>query len=778
MSLLKRIINSINLNKEKLRLWGKRIGIGLLSLFALFLLFYASIYFGLWGKIPTKETLADLKQSQATQILDKNNDLIGKLYIYDRQSIEFSDFPQHLLDALIATEDARFYEHDGVDNRSLFRVFFKTILLADDSSGGGSTITLQLAKNLFGRDHSGAIGMVVDKIKESIVAKRIEKIYSKKEILRMYLNTVPFPDNTYGIESAAEKFFNVHTNELNLSQAAILVGSLKANNSFNPRKFPEKSLERRNVVLNQMVKYEYLTEEEVSKTKKDSIALDYQYYAPNQGLAPYFRAEIKKQLDTILEQKKFRKPDGEKYNLFHDGLKIYTTLDNTLQRYAEESMREHMKELQQQYEKAYGKNAPWLKNKPAYNAAKKRLKKYKSLKAKGLSEKSIEDSLRKTYETELFSWDKPSIESISTLDSLEYYSKFLNAGMISLEPENGEIRAYVGGIDYRFFQFDHVSQSKRQVGSTFKPIVYTAAIENGMPPCTYFHVKPITYTDVNNWTPTNSSHIDDEDGTLNYSLEKALSNSVNTVAVKVLYETGIDEVIDQARKMGIQSVIEEVPSIALGVANLSMMEMAKAYTSYANESKPSTPIFITRIEDKNGNLIASFEDLNPNVENDKAFNDNTRQVLLEYMKATVNEGTASRLRYKYQFTNDIAGKTGTTQDNKDGWFVGITPKLVTVTWVGNDNQQIGFSSTGIGQGANSALPLFANFLGKINSDRNYNYISQARFEATSEDVLNSLDCEPIKTDGFFKRLLGNNKDEKTFKKKKKGIFSWLKKKKD
>ncbi|MEZ4793201.1 MAG: transglycosylase domain-containing protein [Gelidibacter sp.] len=767
------------INKKRLFKIAKPIGFGLLGLLFLFSCFYLSIYFGLWGKIPTKETIADLKQSQATQILDKNEDLIGKLYIYDRQSIKFSDFPQHLLDALIATEDARFYEHNGVDNKSLLRVFFKTILLSDDSSGGGSTITLQLAKNLFGRKRSGALGMVVNKIKESIVAKRIETIYSKKEILTMYLNTVPFPDNTYGIESASEKFFNVHTRELNLNQAAILVGSLKANHSYNPRLFPEKAKLRRNVVLDQMVNYDYLTDEEARKAKTEAIVLDYQYYAPNQGLAPYFRAEIKKQLDTILAQKKFRKPNGETYNLFHDGLKIYTTLDNTMQRYAEEAMREHMKALQHQYEVAYGKNAPWLKNKSAYIAAKKRLKRYKQLKKQGLSEKAINDSLSKTYETELFSWDEHTIESISTLDSLEYYSKFLNAGLLSLEPANGEIRAYVGGIDYRFFQYDHVSQSKRQVGSTFKPIVYTAAIENGMPPCTYFPLKAVTYTDVDNWTPTNASDIDDEDGTLNYSLEKALSNSVNTIAVKVLYETGIDEVIDQARKMGIKSDIEEVPSIALGSANLSVMEMAKAYTSFVNDSKPSTPVFITRIEDKNGKLIASFEDLNPKSKTEKAFGDATRQVLLEFMKATVDEGTANRLRSSYKFTNAIAGKTGTTQDNKDGWFVGITPNLVTITWVGNDNQQIGFSSTRIGQGANSALPIFANYLQKLNGDSNFKLITQAQFEEPSEEVLESLNCEPTKTDGFFKRLFTNKKDTKTFeKKKKKGIFSWLKKKKD
>lgn len=771
----------MNINKVKLTKWAKRIGYGLGVLLALFVCFYASIYFGLWGKIPDSETLTRLKQSQATQVLDANNDLIGKIYVYDRQSIKYSDFPQHLIDALIATEDARFYEHNGIDNKSLLRVFFKSILMSDDSSGGGSTITLQLAKNLFGRKDYGAIGIVVNKIRESIVAKRIESLYSKEEILTLYLNTVPFPDNTFGIESAAVKFFNAHTKDLTLVQSAALVGSLKANTSYNPRRYPEKSNARKNVVINQMEKYDYLSEVDASKAKKDSIIIDYQNYAPNEGLAPYFRAQIKKQLDSLLKQKKYLKPNGEMYNIYHDGLKIHTTLDNTMQRYAEAAMKEHMSDLQRQFEKAYGQNAPWLKGKVAFEAAKKRLKAYKKLKAKGLDDKAIEDSLKQEHQTDLFSWDESSVKSMSTLDSLEYYSKFLNVGLVSLDPLTSAIKAYVGGIDYGFFQFDHIIQSKRQVGSTFKPIVYTAALENGMAPCSYFPLKAITYTDVNNWRPTNAGTFEDEDE--NYSLQKALSNSINTIAVKVLYETGIDKVIDQAKTMGIKSDIEAVPSIALGSSNLTVLELAKAYSSYVNGSKPSDPVFISKIEDKDGNVIASYEDLHPNQsETVMAFSDDTRQTMLEFMKATVDEGTASRLRSTYQLSNAIAGKTGTTQDNKDGWFVGIMPKLITVTWVGNDNQQIGFSSTGLGQGANSALPIFAKYIQRLNADPNYKNITTASFETPSEAVLNALDCDPTKADGFFKRLFGNNKEERKFEKKEKekkkggGIFGWLKKK--
>ena len=757
--------------------WVKRISYLFLFFIIVVAGFYASIYVGFWGEVPTKKELSDLKQSQATQILDKDEQLIGKFYVFDRQSVTYNDLPKPLIDALVATEDVRFYEHDGVDNQSLLRVFFKTILLSDESSGGGSTITLQLAKNLFGRKDYGSLGIVVNKIRESIVAQRMEDIYSKKDILTMYFNTVPFSDNTYGIESASLKFFNKHTKELSLPEAATLVGSLKANHSYNPRLFPERSQLRRDVVLQQMVKYGYLSEKEGSDAMQSKIELDYQYYAPNQGVAPYFRENIKKKVEKLLKDKDYLKPDGSNYNIYRDGLKIYTTLDLTMQKYAEEAMQKHMAKLQQTYEDAYGNRAPWLTNKKIVESNLKKLKRYQQLQAQGLSEAQIKDSLTVKKEVELFEWNENKVVQASTIDSLQHYLKFLNSGMVALDPENGAVRAYIGGIDYRYFKYDHVSQSKRQVGSTFKPFVYTAAIENGMEPCTYFPVKEVTYTDMDDWTPKNAGGLNDPD--LNYSLEKALSNSVNTIAVKVMNDVGIEKVIDLAHKMGIESEIEEVPSIALGTENLGLLELAKAYTSFVNESKPTTPLLITKIEDKNGNLI--FENEAEEKEPEQVYSDYTRQVMLEFMKATINEGTATRIRNTYGLTNDIAGKTGTTQDNKDGWFVGITPKLVTVTWVGNDDQRIGFSSTGIGQGANSALPIFGEFMQELNRDEDFNSITQAKFETPDNEVLNDLDCELSKEDGFFKKLFGGEKDKKEFKKEKKkkgGIFSFLKGKKD
>ncbi len=757
--------------------WVKRIGIFIAFLIVLFFGFYASIFFGFWGKIASSKELANLKQAQATQILADDEQLIGKIYTYDRQSVDFEDIPQHLINALVATEDARFYEHDGIDNKSLLRVFFKTILLSDKSSGGGSTITLQLAKNLYGRKDYGFLSIVINKLKESIVAERIEEIYSKNEIIALYFNTVPFSDNTYGIESAAHKFFNTSTKNLTLSQAATLVGSLKANHSYNPRLFPERSQLRRDVVLQQMVKYDYLSAAKAEKTMQQKIKLDYHYYTANLGLAPYFRNRVKQQVKAILEEENIKKLDGEAYNLYTDGLKIYTTLNAEMQAYAEEAMREHMQNLQEQYEKAYAANAPW-KNKALLKEAIKKLQLYKNLEKKGFSEKEIQDSLQKTKETELFGWEKNTVKNVSTVDSLAHYLKFLNTGMLSVEPSTGAIKTYIGGIDYRYFQYDHVWQSKRQVGSTFKPFVYTAAIENGMDVCTHFPIKAVTYTDVDNWTPTNASNKYDED--LNYSLEFALSRSINTIAVKVLNETGIENVISLVKKMGIEEEIKPVPSIALGSADIKLIEMAKAYSTYVNNGKASQPYFIKKIEDKNGNLLAEFV---PETNQKQAFSDRTRQVMLEMLQTTVNEGTAKRLRTTYGLRNAIAGKTGTTQNNKDGWFVGITPKLVNVVWVGNDNHKIGFSSTGLGQGANSALPIFGRFMQKLNADKEFDAYTHANFEPVPKNIQEELDCEPTEKDGFFKRLFGKKeREEQQFEEekedKKGGIFSFLKGKKE
>ncbi len=744
--------------------WG--LGILLTGVMALIIL-YVSIYMGLWGKIPEKTELSHLQQNEATEIFASKGELIGKYYIFDRQPVFYGELPQHLIDALIATEDARFYEHSGIDSRSLFRVFFKTILLGDRSSGGGSTISLQLAKNLFGREDHGFLSMPVNKLRESIIARRLEEIYSKKEILELYFNTVPFSDNTFGIESAARKFFNTTTEELKLEEAAVLVGTLKASHYYNPRLYPDRSLDRRNVVLHQMEKYGYLTPKELVQTRQKPLELQYQYFNNNGGVAPYFRSQLRKEASRILDTVKNR--DGEPYNIYRDGLKIYTTLDYNMQVLAEEAMVEHMSNLQQQFENAYSKNAPWKNEKILRNALQK-TSQYRSLQAAGWPEKDIMDSLHREKQMELFDWGKKKMITASIADSVQHYMKFLNVGMINIEPQTGAVKSWIGGINHEFFKYDHISQSRRQIGSTFKPVVYTAALEEGIDPCTYYSAREVTYDE--EWTPSNSTK--EEDPHINYSMQAALSKSLNTIAVKVLYDVGLQNVLSQARKMDFPA-LPPYPSIALGTAEMSVKDLAGSYASFANRGKPVAPYMITRIEDKFGNKIIELE---PQINEKPAFSSTTASMIIEMMKSTVNNGTASRLRHKYRLPNDIAGKTGTTQDNKDGWFVGITPNLISVTWVGADDHRIGFPYTSMGQGANSALPMFALLMQKMNRDENFNDITRARFAPPSSSVQMLLDCEPSKRDNFLERLFTGSDQEKgsrdQSKKESKGLISKIK----
>lgn len=736
--------------------WIKWAAIIMAAVILLLIGLYISIYLGFFGKLPTTEDLSFIKQEQATQLLDKDGKLFGKYYIYDRQPVAFEDFPQHLIDALIATEDSRFYEHDGIDNISLIRVFVKNLILQDKSAGGGSTITLQLAKNLYGRKNHPLFSMLINKLKESIIAKRIEEVYTKKEILTIYLNTVPFSDNTYGIESASLKFFNKSVNDLSKNEAATLIGTLKANTYFNPRLHIERSKTRRNVVLNQMVNNGYLSKDSLEHYTKQELKLEYHSFNHDAGLAPYFREEVKKQLKAILDSIESR--DGKSYNLYKDGLVVHTTLDYKMQYLAEEAMEEHLTKLQNDFEVSFGSNLPWNKNSKILKSAINNLSLVKRYKEQGLTHAQILDSLNVKRNVELFNWKGDSIRNVSVIDSLNHFLKFLNTGMLSIEPSTGAVRAYIGGIDYRYFKYDHVSQSERQVGSTFKPFVYTAAIENGLDPCTYFSLNKVTYSDYEDWTPSNSDSNED-DPYINYTLENALSNSVNTISVKVLNKVGIPKVLEQVKKLGISKELPNEPSLALGVAEINLKELTGAYASYVNGSKAVKPFYITKIEDKFGNIITTFK---PEVSDKVAYSHYTRQVMLEMMKSTVNNGTASRLRKSYGLNNAIAGKTGTTQNNKDGWFVGLTPNLVTVIWVGNDNHSIGFKSTSLGQGANSALPVFAKFYQKLNRNIEFKAITNAKFETPSEEVLTDLDCEPTKRDGFIKRLLKKKNKRKTF----------------
>ncbi|HBY68167.1 MAG TPA: penicillin-binding protein, partial [Flavobacteriaceae bacterium] len=564
----------------------------------------------------------------------------------------------------------------------------------------------------------------------------------------------------YGIESAALKYFNKKTSQLSPTEAATLIGTLKATYTYDPNRFPERNIIRRNTVLQQMSKYGFLTNAEYETYRQDSLKLDFGNYDEQSGLAPYFREELR---NRMLAWCKENATKENPYNLYTSGLKIYTTLDKTLQEYTEEAMEEHLANLQKSFEKEYGKNAPWHTNKALITSILKRTQAYKKFKAKNLSEEAIMDSLKRNRKMQWYDIDGKKEVTANIIDSVKHYLKFLNAGTLAIDPHSGAIKSWVGGVDFEHFKYDHIKKSKRQVGSTFKPIVYTTALEQGVKPCDYFSAQEVEYENMEGWSPSNSGDIDEK--YLNYSLQTALTKSINTVSVKILEEAGIENTITLAEKLGITSTLPKVPSLALGTAELSISEMAGAYAAYVNESKPVSPYYLVKIENKKGELLEEFKDkdtLQP------AFSETTRQIMIEMMQSVVNNGTASRMRNTYGLQNDIAGKTGTTQSNKDAWFVSVMPKLVTVTWVGNDDHRIGFKTTRTGQGANAALPIAAKLLQKMNRDTTFNSITKAQFNTPSATVTEMLDCEPTKRDGFFKRLFTNpDKKKKTnFKTKK------------
>ncbi len=739
---------------------------------------------GLFGEIPSKEQLKGIRNHLATEVYSADDQLIGRFYIQERTSIDFEDISKHIIDALIATEDVRFYDHNGIDVRSLVRVLIKTVILQDRSGGGGSTISQQLAKNIFPRGDYGIWTIPVIKVKESLIARRIESVYSKEDILALYLNTVPFGDNVYGIETASKRFFNKPARSLQLEEAAVLVGMLKANYSYNPRLFPDRSLERRNVVLSQMKKYHYLTAEEFNRVSALPLTLNYKNTGTQKQSAAYFREMVRNELEAWVKVNP--KPDGTHYNIYTDGLKVYTTLDSRLQSYAEEAMQEHMKELQSAFNRHWKNTKPWDKDPAILQSALERHAGYQSLKSQGLSEDEIKRELDRTHPVRLFSWKGDIEKEISSLDSIKHYLGLLQAGIVALDPNSGDIKVWVGGIDFNYFQYDHVKEStKRQVGSTFKPFVYAAALESGFDPCKHISAARTVYTDMEGWTPDNA---DKKENVLKYSYKGALAQSVNTVTVKILEDTGLKETIALARRLGIESEIPEVPSIALGTPSVSLLEMTRAYATFANGGQRVIPRMITAITDKDGNILAEFTSEKPA----EALEESTAMMINAMMREVVDAGTASRIRWKYSLKNSLAGKTGTTQSNADGWFIGYNPQLVVGVWVGADDPRVRFRTTDLGSGANMALPIFAGLFQRMNKDRELSKICKARFRPLPRDLMKKLDCVNSKEDkNFIQTLLGIEKKEKVRekefgekekKKKKKNLFdkigSLFKKKKD
>lgn len=697
-----------------------------------------------WIETPGNRELRNIQNQVASEVYSADSVLLGRYFLQDRTEVQYNDIGPAVVNALIATEDVRFYNHSGVDFRSLGRVLIKSIIQQDESSGGGSTLTQQLAKNLYPRKRYWILPMLLNKLREVRIARKLENIYSKQELLTLYLNTVPFADNVFGIQAAAERFYSTSARNLTIDQAALLVGMLKATHSYNPRLFPERALIRRNVVLSQMVKYDKLDSLEADSLKGMPVELTYNKISHHQGLAPYFREQLKAELETWCMNNE--KDDGSAYNLYTDGLKIYTTLDSKLQEYAEKAMVQQMTEVQKTFFDHWGKDKPWKGKAEVLEQAIQRSTRYQQLLLQGLSEEEIMEELQIPLPMSMFTWEGVKEVTMSPVDSIIHHLKYLNAGFLALDPSSGKVKVWVGGIDHDFFQFDHVKiTTKRQVGSIFKPIVFAAAIEEGVEPCELFSAEMLTYIDKEGekWTPRDSQI----DYGVEYSMRGALAYSVNTVAVKLIDIAGVDKVIKMARKMGISSDMPEVPSISLGTTSISLMEMTGAYACFANEGVANTPYFINSIRDLEGKVFDNFK---PTQADQPAMAKETAQLLTNMLGTVVLEGTASRLRWKYGVYNNLAGKTGTTQSNADGWFMAMTPKLVMGAWVGADDPRIRFRNTELGQGASTALPITAYFMKQVNADKKFRTLSEAKFPAVPAALQKRLQCDLYEMDDMLK----------------------------
>ncbi|MDP3180379.1 MAG: transglycosylase domain-containing protein, partial [Bacteroidota bacterium] len=552
--------------------------------------------------MPSAEELHKIKNPVATEVFSSDEKLLGRFYIENRSNVSFDKISPNIINALIATEDSRFYQHRGIDEIALLRVFVKSVLLQDRSSGGGSTLSQQIAKNLFPRKSFGPLTMPVNKLRESIIAYRLEKLYSKDEILTLYLNTVPFAENIFGIGVASERFFSKPPSKLNIQEAATLVGMLKANNSYNPRKNPERSLERRNVVIDQMLKNSYISEGEAKMYKAEPMKLDYNPITFNEGPAPYLMEKLRPFLQTWCGE--HLKEDQTTYNLYTDGLKIRTTIDFDMQLAAENAVNEQMKNLQNLFDQHWAKSKPWGNDQSVVYRGMKRSDRYRELKKNGVPEDQIKKIFSTPTSVSLFSWNGNKQAEMTPMDSIQYYLKILNTGFLAMDPFTGELKAYIGGNDFRYFKFDH-TKSKRQVGSTFKPIVYLAALEAGISPDTYFANEKKVYEDYNNWSPENSHG----DYTGFYSMEGALANSINTIAVEALMQTGISNVVDLARRMGIESELPEYPSLALGTPSVSLEEMICVYSEIVNGGRKVKPYYLKAIESSTGQVLEEFQNI-------------------------------------------------------------------------------------------------------------------------------------------------------------------------
>ncbi len=694
-------------------------------LFLLVILTSMSVF----GDLPTFSQLENPENNLATEIISEDGVVLGTYFFENRSRVKYSEIPENLIHALIAIEDIRFRKHSGVDARALLRAVFG-VMVGKSNSGGASTITQQLAKMLFTEHPSSGLDRIMQKIKEWIIAVQLEKRYTKDEILTMYLNRFDWINNAVGIKSASAVYFNKKPIELNIQESAMLVGMLKNPALYNPNSSRLKlTKDRRNVVLFQMNKYHFISDSLYNILKKTPIVLDFNFASHNQGVAPYFREYLRGELKKWCSN--HTKANGLNYNIYTDGLKVYTTINSRLQKFAEQGMRVHISDLQKDFythwkgrsKAPYPNDFKWKQIHEIINQSMKRSERYRKLKKAGKRQKDIELIFKKKVPMTLFSWDGEIDTILSPIDSIKYYKFFIHTGMMSMDPKTGYVKAYVGGINYKYFKYDHVKVGKRQVGSTFKPFLYALAIQEGYLPCDEVLNVPVVFDKEKwkleeDWVPVNSG---DEFDEMSLTLKFGLANSINTITAYIMKQFGPYAMVDLAKKCGIESEILAVPSLCLGTFDLSVYEMVGAYSTFVNKGVWTEPIFITRIEDKNGMILEEFS---PKTR--EAMSKRTADLMVRMLQGVVDgvyspaadkrSSTAGRLRYRYGFKNEMGGKTGTTQNQSDGYFMGITPNLVTGVWTGCDDRSAHFRNILYGQGANMALPVFAEYMQRVYAD--------------------------------------------------------------
>ena len=717
----------------------------------LFILAVNVNFLWLFGGMPSLQELENPKSQNASLIISEDGQEIGKYFRENRNPMEFEQLPLNIINTLVSTEDARFTSHSGIDIRSMLRVVFSF-----GTAGGVSTISQQLAKNLFhtrslefGEDDPVYVGLlmkidglrtVIAKVKEWILAIKLERRYTKQEIMAMYLNEVSFGNNAYGIQVACRTYFQKDIQNVSLTEAATLIGLLQNPSLYDPRIRPEKTLERRNTVLGQLAKYDFIVPEDLDKLRETPLNLHYKVENQNTGAAPYFRESIRTEVLRILKEINKDRPEDQQLNLYTSGLRIYTSVDSRMQKFAEESVREHMQAEQKLFYAHWQGRNPWVNEemkeiKGFLRDAMKRTQRYRDLmEAYENDEFKVWEELNKPVRMSVFTYDGDKDTTFSSMDSLRYYKKILNCGFMAMDPTNGHVKAWIGGINYKYFKFDHISQSRRQPGSTFKPFVYGAAIENEIiTPCDELVDEPVTFGEEDGltgttWTPQNS------DGKYSYEklkMRRAMGLSINSISAQLMKQLGPAKIAEFAHKCGITSPLNEVPSLCLGASEVSLLDQVTAYSTLANGGEKTDPILILKITDKVGNVLREFS---PPA---KAVIKPETAYLMTYMlQGAVLEpgGTAEGLkRTGIVAGNEIGAKTGTTSNFSDGWFMGVTQKLVAGVWVGGDDRSIHFRSLALGQGAKMAMPVYAKFMEKVYGDASLSIEGYRKIPFTKPD---------------------------------------------